>query len=62
MMILYLVVKSSEQCANLTAPRVYRPYGHAEQVSETDAVRGVWRTGTFITALVREDSEHHTTK
>ena len=37
-----------------------RPHGSADQVSETDAVRGVWRVGTGMYALVHEDSEHHT--
>ena len=37
-------------------------YGSAEQVSEADAVQGVWRAGTGTYALVREDSEHHTTQ
>ena len=35
---------------------------NAQQVSEADAIRGVWRAGTEMYALIHEDSEHHTTK
>jgi len=38
------------------------PQGNADQVRETDAVRGVRRAGTGMYALVHEDSEHRITK
>ena len=41
------------QCSGLSALlKSVLSYGSAEQVSETDAVRGVWRTGTGMYAQV----------